>query len=57
MDKTGADLDYSIQTIKDRLGAKVGQLHVNIGAADDFVGFVDVLKNKAFIFDGSATED
>ena len=31
MDKTGADLDYSIETLRSRLGAKVAAIHVPIG--------------------------
>ncbi|BDU67751.1 MAG: elongation factor G [Candidatus Tyloplasma litorale] len=57
MDKTGADLDYSIQTIKDRLGAKVAPIHVPIGKESDFNGFVDVIEMKAYIFDHKPNEE
>ncbi len=57
MDKTGADLDYSVQTIRDRLGAKVAPIYVPIGKESEFDGFVDVIKMKAFKFDHEANED
>ncbi len=57
MDKTGADLDYSIGTIRSRLGAKVAAIHVPIGKEGDFNGFVDVVEMKAFKFDHEALEE
>jgi len=57
MDKTGASLDYSVQTIKDRLGAKVAPIHVPIGSESEFHGVVDVIEMKAYIFDHEAGED
>ncbi len=57
MDKTGADLDYSISTIRDRLGAKVAAIHVPIGKESDFNGFVDVIEMKAYTFDHEANEE
>ncbi len=57
MDKTGADFDYSISTIKSRLGAKASAIHVPIGKESEFTGFVDVITMKAYIFDNEAHED
>ncbi len=57
MDKIGADLDYSIKTLKDRLGAKVATAHVPIGKEVDFNGFIDVIEMKAYQFDHLANED
>lgn len=58
MDKIGASLDYSIQTMKDRLGlaGQVAALQVPIGAEDTFEGFVDILEMKAYRFEGDADE-
>ncbi len=56
MDKTGADYNYSMQTIRDRLGAKIGSLHLPIGAEDEFVGFIDLIEMKAYIFDHKPEE-
>ena len=56
MDKTGANFDYSIGTMRDRLGAKVAAIHVPIGEESTFNGFVDVVEMKAYIFDHAAEE-
>ncbi len=57
MDKTGADLYYSIDTIKSKLGAKAASIHVPIGSEDNFKGFIDVIERKAFEFDYQALEN
>ncbi len=57
MDKTGASLDYSVQTIKDRLGAKVAPIHIPIGAESEFHGVIDIITQKAYIFDHGADEE
>ncbi len=57
MDKVGADLDFSIQTIRDRLKAKVAQIHVPIGTESDFNGFYDVITQKGYLFDHAALEE
>jgi elongation factor G len=53
MDRTGADFDYVLSTIRDRLGAKAVPLQLPIGAEDDFQGVVDLIKMKAIYFDES----
>ncbi|WP_194784647.1 elongation factor G [Actinomyces haliotis] len=50
MDKLGADFDYSVQTIKDRLHATPIVLNFPIGAENDFSGVVDVLEMRAVRF-------
>ena len=57
MDKTGADFDYSISTIKSRLGAKASPIHVPIGKETEFIGFVDVIEMKAYLFNHESPED
>ena len=47
MDKLGADFYFTVQTIKDRLGAKPLVLQLPIGAEDDFDGIVDLVEMKA----------
>jgi elongation factor G len=56
MDKIGADFEASVESIKDRLGAKTIVLTVPIGQADTFSGVVDVLKQKAYRFEGKMGE-
>jgi elongation factor G len=50
MDRTGADFFYSVQTMKDRLGANALPIQLPIGAEDDFKGVVDLVKMKGLIW-------
>ena len=50
MDKLGANFEFSVQTIKDRLHATPVVITFPIGAENDFDGVVDVLKMKAIRF-------
>ena len=61
MDKLGADFDFSVQTIIDRLGARPVVMTFPMGAESDFVGVVDVLRQQAVYFpekdaDGNETK-
>ncbi|MCD2146693.1 elongation factor G [Gordonia paraffinivorans] len=53
MDKLGADFYFTVQTIKDRLGAKPLVLQLPIGAEDNFDGVVDLIEQKAIIWRGT----
>jgi elongation factor G len=50
MDATGADFFMSINTIKDRLGAKTAAIQLPIGVEDSFTGLIDIVERKAHIF-------
>ncbi len=50
MDKLGADFDFSVKTIKERLHATPVVITFPIGAENEFDGVVDVLKQKAIRF-------
>jgi len=50
MDKLGANFDFSVQTIKDRLQATPIVVTFPIGVESDFDGVIDVLKMKAIRF-------
>lgn len=50
MDKLGADFEFSVQTIIDRLSATPVVMTFPMGAENDFVGVVDVLKQQAIYF-------
>ncbi|AYJ33132.1 elongation factor G [Corynebacterium xerosis] len=52
MDKLGADFEYTVGTIIDRLGAKPLVMQLPIGAEDDFDGVVDLLQMKALTWRG-----
>ncbi|OKL48257.1 translation elongation factor G [Boudabousia liubingyangii] len=50
MDKLGADFYFSVQTIKDRLGAKPVVMELPIGAENTFEGVVDLRRMQAVLF-------
>ena len=50
MDKLGADFEFSVQTIRDRLHAKPIVLNFPIGAESEFSGVVDVVEMRAVRF-------
>ncbi|GAA5044115.1 elongation factor G [Nocardia callitridis] len=52
MDKLGADFYFTVQTIKDRLGAKPLVIQLPIGAEDAFEGIVDLVEMKAKVWTG-----
>ena len=56
MDKMGADFAFSVQSMKDRLGAHVAAVQWPIGAEDDFDGIIDLVELKAYHFDGGPLE-
>ena len=57
MDKMGADFYFTVQTIIDRLGARPLVLQLPIGAESDFLGVVDLLEMKAYVWPGDAKGD
>ena len=50
MDRTGADFDHAIRTIRQRLGAHPAPIQIPIGKEDAFVGVIDFLEEKAIIW-------
>src|SRR5699024_499179 len=50
MDKIGADFQYSVGTIRDRLQANTHPIQLPIGAEDDFRGIIDLVEMKAFLY-------
>ena len=57
MDKMGADFEYSLKSIKDRLGENSAPIQYPIGAESNFDGIVDLVSMKAYHYDGSQNED
>ena len=51
MDRAGADFFGVIDQMRDRLGANPVPIQIPIGAEDDFQGVVDLVKDKAFIWE------
>ena len=50
MDRTGADFDKAVETMRERLGAKPLPIQLPIGAEDAFEGVVDLIENKALVW-------
>ena len=48
MDKLGADFDFTVKTIKERLGAKPLVIQMPIGAESDFKAVIDLVEMKAW---------
>jgi elongation factor G len=57
MDKLGADFYFTVDTIKDRLGAEPLVLQLPIGAENDFIGVIDLITMKALVWPGDAKGD
>lgn len=53
MDRTGADFLAVCAQVKERLGANAVPVALPIGAEDKFVGVVDLIYNRALIYDDS----
>jgi elongation factor G len=51
MDRVGASYERSIESMKNRLGANVAALQLPIGSEAEFRGVVDLLTQKAIIWD------
>ena len=57
MDKMGANFEYSLKTIKDRLGVNAKAIECPIGAENDFNGIIDLVTMKAYKYDGQQAEN
>ena len=57
MDKMGANFEYSLKTIKDRLGVNAKPIQWPIGAEAEFHGVIDLVTMKAYLFDGTEAEE
>jgi elongation factor G len=57
MDRTGANYDNVVDMIRTNLSANPLIVNYPIGAEADFIGYVDLIKNKAFYFGGDKGED
>lgn len=56
IDKEGADFDYVINSIWNRLTPNALALQMPIGERNEFSGVVDLMKMKAYSFDGAMGE-
>ncbi|MDX6698345.1 MAG: elongation factor [Solirubrobacteraceae bacterium] len=51
MDRVGANFEQGVQTMIDRLGAHPVPIQVPIGAEGDFRGIIDLVANKAVLYE------
>ncbi|WGM47071.1 Elongation factor G [Brevundimonas sp. NIBR10] len=54
MDKIGADFDASVQSIRDRLGAKAVPIQFPIGSESSLSGLVDIVAMNSVVWDNDA---
>ena len=57
MDKIGADFQYSVGTIRDRLQANTHPIQLPIGAEDSFSGIIDLVEMKAHLYSNDLGTD
>ena len=50
MDRTGADFDNAVETMRERLGANPLPIQLPIGEEGAFEGVVDLIENKALVW-------
>jgi elongation factor G len=51
MDKIGADFDFCVRTIGERLGVKAVPIQLPIGAESSFKGIIDLIRMKAVVWE------
>ena len=57
MDRTGADFDAAVQSMRDRLGATPVPIHLPIGNEEAFAGIVDLVDMKAITYTNALGTD
>jgi elongation factor G len=56
MDRIGADFERTVEMIRDRLDALPAVTQLPIGAESEFVGVIDLLENKALVWEAGMGE-
>ncbi|MCC3161136.1 MAG: elongation factor G [Mollicutes bacterium PWAP] len=57
MDKLGANFENAVQSVKDRLGGNAVPIQLNMGAENDYIGHIDLVKMIAYdLSSGDADE-
>lgn len=56
IDKEGADFDKALKSIHDRLSPKAVAIQLPVGERGDFSGVIDLIKMKAYEFEGAMGE-
>jgi elongation factor G len=50
MDRVGADFEMSVETIREKLGARPVPVQLPVGSEDAFQGIIDLIENKALVW-------
>jgi elongation factor G len=50
MDRLGANFDYAVSTVHDRLGANAVPIQMPMGAESEFAGLIDLVGQKAYYY-------
>ncbi|HET7830405.1 MAG TPA: elongation factor G [Candidatus Limnocylindrales bacterium] len=53
-DRENANPSAALDALRAEFGTKIAPLHIAIGAADTFTGYVDLVHRKAYTFDGGS---
>jgi elongation factor G len=51
MDRLGANFNYAVQTVHERLGANAVPIQIPMGAESEFVGLIDLVAQKAYYYE------
>ncbi|HCI86047.1 MAG TPA: elongation factor G, partial [Dehalococcoidia bacterium] len=51
MDRLGANFDYAVSTVHDRLGANAVPIQMPMGAESEFHGLIDLVDQKAYVYE------
>lgn len=54
MDRVGADYERAVEMIRERLGANAVPVQIPIVAEEDFVGIIDLMREKALYWDAES---
>ena len=57
MDKIGADFNMCVLSMEKKLGVKAVPLQLPIGAENDFVGMIDLITRKAYVWTGKDKDE
>lgn len=57
MDKTGADFEMCLTSLKERLGAHIAPIQLPIGAEANFNGIINLVTMETYIYDGKPDEN
>jgi len=51
MDRLGANFNFAVQTVHDRLGANAVPIQIPMGAESELVGLIDLVGQKAYLYE------